>query len=165
MNRSSKDRPETAEPSRTPRHRILLVDDDATVLDSVQGVLVAEGFHVFTAPNGQRAIELARETVMDLVLLDLNMPVKNGWDTYEQLTREHPFLPVIITTARPNQWFTAVNAGVGALMEKPMDIATLLQTIRRLLAEPAQLHLARLAGEGAGFYYQSAPLGERQRAS
>lgn len=161
MNRSSPAHPEVAEASLPPRHHILLVDDDPTVRDSIHGVLVAEGFQVSAAPNGQQAVELARQTAMDLVLLDLNMPVKNGWDTYEQLTREHPFLPVIITTARPNQWFTAVNAGVGALMEKPMDIGTLLRTIRRLLAEPAQSHLARLAGENAGLYYKAAPQGDR----
>jgi len=56
------------------------------------------------------------------------MPVKNGWDTFEQLTREHPLIPVIIATARPNQLFTAINAGVGALLEKPMDIPMLLRT-------------------------------------
>jgi CheY-like chemotaxis protein len=90
------------------------------------------------------------------VLLDLNMPVKNGWDTFEQLTREHPLLPIIIATARPNQLFTALSAGAGALLEKPMDIPTLLQTMEKLLAESAEQRLARLAGKETVFHYQSA---------
>ena len=90
------------------------------------------------------------------MLLDLNMPVKNGWDTFEQLTREHPILPIIIITARPNQLFTAVSAGAGALLEKPMDIPTLLRAMESLLAEPADQRLARLAGKNTEFHYKPA---------
>ena len=82
------------------------------------------------------------------------VPVKNGWDTFEQLTREHPLIPVIIATARPNQLFTALGAGAGALLEKPMDIPTLLRTMEKLLAETAEQRLARLAGQKAEFHYK-----------
>jgi len=90
------------------------------------------------------------------VLLDLNMPVKNGWDTFEQLTREHPLIPIIIATARPNQLFTALSAGVGALLEKPMDIPTLLQAMAKLLVETAEQRLARLVGKKTEFHYKPA---------
>jgi DNA-binding response OmpR family regulator len=135
--------------------RILLVDDDVTVRDSLNAVLASEGFEVVPAENGQRALDLALQSAFDLVLLDLNMPVKNGWDTFEQLTREHPLLPVIIVTARPNQLFTALGAGVGALLEKPMDIPMLLRTIAKLLAESAEQRLGRLAGKKTEFHYQA----------
>jgi len=137
--------------------RILLVDDDTAVRDSLNDVLLAEGYcSVIPAENGQQALDFANELPVDLVLLDLNMPVKNGWDTFEQFTREHPLIPVIIATARPNQLFTALNAGVGALLEKPMDIPTLLRTIEKLLAESAEQRLARLAGQKTEFHYQPA---------
>ena len=136
--------------------RILLVDDDPTVRDSLNDVLVNEGYTVIPAENGQRAIAQASQSAVDLVLLDLNMPVKNGWDTFEQLTREHPILPIIIITARPNQLFTAVSAGTGALMEKPMDIPTLLRAMEKLLAEPVEQRLARLAGKNTEFHYKPA---------
>lgn len=150
---------------RTPKtktaHRILLVDDDPTVRDSLNDVLVAEGYTAIPAANGQQALELVARSPVDLVLLDLNMPVQGGWDTFEQLTREHPLIPVIIATARPNQLFTAINAGAGALLEKPMDIPTLLQTIRKLLAEPVEQRLARLAGKETDFHFKAAnPGGE-----
>src|SRR6266404_4956892 len=134
--------------------RILLVDDDSTVRDSLNNVLQAEGYLIIPADNGQQALDLANKSSVDLVLLDLNMPVKNGWDTFEQLTREHPLIPVIIATARPNQLFTAINAGVGALLEKPMDIPMLLRTMEKLLAETTEMRLARLAGQKAEFHYK-----------
>jgi DNA-binding response OmpR family regulator len=140
-----------------PGKRVLLVDDDFTVRESLSDVLVAEGYAVIPAENGQQALDLAARLPVDLALLDLNMPVKNGWDTFEQLTREYPFIPIIIATARPNQLFTALNAGVGALLEKPMDIPTLLRTMENLLAESAEQRLARLAGENSEFTYQPAP--------
>ncbi len=73
---------------------------------------------MLTAADGVEALELANATKFDLVLLDLNMPVKDGWQTFEQLTAKDPTLPIIIITARPNQFFSALSAGVGALLEK-----------------------------------------------
>jgi len=136
--------------------RILLVDDDPTVRDSLNDVLLAEGYLIIPAQDGQQALDLANKSPVDLVLLDLNMPVKNGWDTFERLTAEHPLIPIIIATARPNQLSTAVGAGAGALLEKPMDIRTLLRTMEKLLAETSEQRLARLAGKETEFHFQSA---------
>jgi len=145
-------------PARRARSvkRILLVDDDPTVRDSLNDVLTGEGYSVIPAENGAAALELAARQPVDLALLDLNMPVKNGWDTFQQLTLDHPLIPVIIVTARPNQLFTALGAGAGALLEKPMDVPVLLRTMEKLLAESAEKNLARLAGRETEFHYQSA---------
>jgi CheY-like chemotaxis protein len=140
--------------------RVLLVDDDPTVRDSLNDVLVSEGCVVIPAENGQQALDLAAGFSVDIALLDLNMPVKNGWDTFERLTFEHPLIPIIIITARPNQLFTALGAGAGALLEKPMDIPTLLRTMEKLLAESAEQRLARLAGRKTEFHYKSATAGQ-----
>jgi len=158
MKSSTSSRTKSTRARSTNRHarRILLVDDDSTVRDSLNDVLQSEGYLVIPAEHGQQALDLANKSSVDLVLLDLNMPVKNGWDTFEQLTREHPLIPIIIVTARPNQLFTAINAGVGALMEKPMDIPVLLRTMERLLAESAERRLARLAGQNPEFHYKPA---------
>ena len=137
--------------------RVLLVDDDPTVRDSLNDVLVSEGCVVIPAENGQQALELAAGISVDIALLDLNMPVKNGWDTFEQLTLEHPLIPIIIITARPNQLLTALGAGAGALLEKPMDIPTLLRTMGKLVVESAEQRLARLVGKETAFHYKCAP--------
>ncbi len=139
--------------------RILLVDDDSTVRDSLKDVLGSEGYFVIPAGNGERALDLARRYRVDLALLDVNLPVKNGWDTFAQLSHELPLIPVIIVTARPNQLFTALSSGVGALLEKPIDIPTLLRTMAKLLAETAEQRRARQAGRNADFHYQPATPG------
>ncbi len=155
--RACRETPSGSEPGQVrPRKRILIVDDDSTVRDSLSNLLAAEGYFIIAAENGQQAITFANTLPLDLVLLDLNMPGKNGWDTFEQLTSEHPLIPIVIATARPDQLFTALGAGVGALLEKPMDMPTLLRTLERLLAETSEQCLARLAGKETEFYYKPA---------
>jgi len=141
-------------------NRILVVDDDASVREMLTRVLAGEGYLVWAAANGTAALEIAATTKIDLVLLDLNLPGKSGWDAFEKLTAENPMLAVIIITARANQLLTALGAGVGALLEKPLDFPKLLQTISRLLAEPAESRLARMAGNPADFHYAHAQIKE-----
>jgi CheY-like chemotaxis protein len=141
---------ETVKPAK---NRILVVDDDSSVREMLTRVLAGEGYLVWAAADGTAALEIAAAAKVDLVLLDLNMPGKNGWDTFERLMAENPLLDVIIITARSNQLFTALGAGVGALLEKPLDFPKLLQTISRLFSEPAESRLARRSGSPADFYH------------
>jgi two-component system response regulator MprA len=135
------------------KKKILLVDDDPAVRESLTHVLTGEGYDVVPAANGMEATDPARGRGIDLVLLDLNLPKRDGWDTFELLTRQNPRLPVMIITARSNQLFPALAAGAGALMEKPLDFPKLLQTIRDLIAEPVEARLARLTGKPGEFHY------------
>ena len=136
-----------------PKLRVLLVDDDPSVREMVGRVLLGEGYRVLFASNGLEALAIAATVDIDLVLLDLNMPGQSGWDTFERLTSGNPLIAVIIITAQPQQLFTAVNEGVGALLEKPLNITKLLKTIRDLLAESPEARLARLSGKQADFRY------------
>jgi len=135
------------------RKKILLVDDYAAIRGSLSDVLAMENYEVLPAGNGAEALKIYHSTAVDVVLLDLNLPIKNGWDTFVQLTNDNLLLPVIIITARANQLFTSLGAGVGALMEKPLDVPLLLETIRELLEEPAEVRLGRMAGKVAEFHY------------
>jgi len=128
----------------------------------LQRVLEDEGYLVISAADGPQALAVAATEAPDLVLLDLNLPVQSGWETFERLTAEKPSLAVIIITARPNQLFPALASGAGALMEKPLDLPKLLRTIHELLAEPVEARVARLAGARAEFHYL--PPKERQAA-
>lgn len=101
------------------KNKLLLVDDDDDVLAALSGAFVSEGYEVAVAKNGREAIERFREGRVHLVLLDLNLPVKGGWEAFERLTTMHPLLPVVVITARPDQYPVAAAAGVAALMEKP----------------------------------------------
>lgn len=133
--------------------QILLVDDDSSVRESVARVLHSEGFNVVAACDGLEALEFIERQPIDIVLLDLNMPQQNGWETLQGLSTKVPSVPIIIITARSNQLFQALAAGAAALMEKPLDFPKLLQTVRDLLAEPLETRLARTAGRNAQFHY------------
>jgi DNA-binding response OmpR family regulator len=135
------------------KNKILLVDDDPAVRWMLLRVLQDENYVVLTAANGLEAVEVANAKAPDLVLLDLALPMQDGWDTFQRLTDDHPLLPIIIITARPNQLFPTLASGVGALMEKPLDLPKLLRTIHDLLEEPAETRLARTAGRPAEFHY------------
>ena len=144
------------QPSGTTHGKnLLLVDDDPSVREMIGRVLVGEGYHVLTAADGQEAIDLAATHPLDLVLLDLNMPGKGGWDTFERISSMNPYLAIIIITARPDQIFTSIAAGVGALLEKPLDFDVMLKAVHDLLNEPAEHRLSRVAGHGTLRHFHS----------
>lgn len=128
------------------KERVLIVDDDSAVRESVRKVLQAAGYQVVVASDGEEATNRFVPGQIDLVLLDLNLPFRSGWDVFERITTWYPSVPVIIVTGLPDQFPTARAAGVGALMEKPLDVSALLKTMDDLLAEPEEARLRRLCG-------------------
>jgi len=126
--------------------RVLIVDDDAAVRESIKRVLEAAGYEVGLAQDGEEAVVRFVPEQVDLVLLDLNLPSRNGWDVFEGLTTRYPFVPIIIITGMPDQYPTALAAGVSALMEKPIEALELLETIQAVLAEPEEARLRRMCG-------------------
>jgi CheY-like chemotaxis protein len=118
------------------RTRILIADDDALVRGSLAAVLELEGFTVDEAENGIEAVAHAVHNFPDLILLDLNMPKMDGWIAFSKIDHVRPLVPVIVITARPNQYKEAVRLGVDAFMEKPLDFPVLVRAIRKLANEP-----------------------------
>jgi CheY-like chemotaxis protein len=125
---------------------VLVVDDDTAVRQSVRKVLEGAGYEVAAASDGEEAVVQFVPEQIDLVLLDLNLPLQSGWDVFERLTTRYPFVPVIIITGMSNQYRTALAAGASALMEKPIDVRALLKTMDELLAEPKEARLRRMCG-------------------
>ena len=117
-----------------PRKTILVVDDDDAVRKGLRGVLVSEGYLVVVARHGYEAVRVFRRQPCDLALLDMNMPLRNGWGTIADLRALKSQLPAIIITARPDQRSIAREAGL-ELMEKPLDLPLLLQRIGALLSK------------------------------
>jgi DNA-binding response OmpR family regulator len=128
------------------KKKIMVLDDDEQIRQSLKKLLQAEGYEVIAAAEGAEALDELGRNKIDLLLLDLNLPNKSGWDIYERVNSNNPLLPIIIITGRAKQSELAVAAGVGALMEKPLDLALLLKTIAELLLEPAEKRLKRLVG-------------------
>ncbi|MBE0541849.1 MAG: response regulator [Verrucomicrobia bacterium] len=139
------------------KKKIHIVDDDPQIRQSMAKVLRAEGYEVVLAANGQEGIEQFNAERMDLLLLDLNLPDNSGWDVFGALTSLNPFVPIIIITGRGEQRELAAGAGVGALIEKPLNVPRLLETVKELLAESSEAHLKRLAGQSSNARYVPPP--------
>ena len=114
------------------RETILVVDDDDAVRNGLRSVLVTEGYAVVTANNGFQATAAFRSQSCALALIDMNMPLLNGWGAIASLRSLSPSLPIVIITARPDQRTVAREAGV-TLMEKPLDLPLLLHRIGELI--------------------------------
>jgi len=110
-----------------------LVDDDPAVRESLRRVLQSEKYEVKLASSGKEALERVFQAAPDLVLLDLNIPAQNGWEVLRRIRAVQPALPVIIITARPNQQAEAVACRANALMEKPLDLPVLLESMAGLI--------------------------------
>jgi DNA-binding response OmpR family regulator len=128
------------------KNNVLIVDDDASVRKALGRVLEEEGYAVTLAADGREALERFEAGPVNLLLLDIGLPIRNGWDTFERITSQAPAFPIIIITGKANQYDMAVAAGVGALMEKPLDVPKLLKTIQELLMESPEDRLRRLCG-------------------
>jgi DNA-binding response OmpR family regulator len=128
----------------TKRRKILLADDDPRVLESLNQVLEEEGFEVILAQDGHQAVRQFLSESPDLLLLDLKMPGMNGWEAFSLMQKLHTLVPCILITAYPNQFERAAGMGIDALMEKPLDLQLLLETIHRFLRESVRERISRL---------------------
>jgi len=145
--------PATPRAARRAQRRILLVDDDRAIRQILLRLFEDEDYFVLAAPNGVEALALVNATKFDLVLLDLNLPLKDGWETFTQLSTKNPELPVILITAGSNQFLPALASGVDALLEKPLDFVELFHTVRNLLEEPPQVRVERFMGRLPAFCF------------
>jgi len=112
--------------------KVLIVDDEKSIRDSLEKLLSYEDYAVLTAPEGTAAIEAVRNEIVDIVLLDIKMPGMDGIEVLEELKRMEPFLPVIIISGHGNI-DTAVKAtklGAYDFIEKPIDLDRVLLTVR-----------------------------------
>lgn len=127
--------------------RILLVDDDADILTSMQAAFEPSGAAIETANNGNKAVELFDHAKPDLVILDMMLPGRSGFLVLEHVQREknkakknrtHPPFVIMITgnTGARHKMF-AESLGVSEYFTKPVKMDKLISTAERLLAAPA----------------------------
>ncbi len=118
--------------------RILVIDDDPDELATLDLMLRSSGYKAMTASTGKAALQMANMYRPDLLVLDLRMPVVDGFDVLSQLRKSLPALPVIVVTGDDGQQTRerAVGLGASAYLVKPFDTEVLVGEIRRLLHEP-----------------------------
>lgn len=120
------------------KYKIMVADDDDSVRESLGKSLQKEGYRVILAANGSQAVDLFREDPdsADLLLIDLNMPPRNGWVALNQLLEMNSSLPVFVITGLSHQDVLAETSGVRALIEKPINVPELLDLIQKQLSDP-----------------------------
>jgi CheY-like chemotaxis protein len=118
------------------RHSILVVDDDNEIRNLLRSILEEDGYGVYTAENGKRAVAVLKESPVNLMLTDLAMPVQEGLETITYVRKEYPSLPVVAMsgTFRGTMLNTATHLGASAVLEKPVKVDEVLRLVQQLLS-------------------------------
>ena len=110
---------------------ILVVDDDPGILAMLRDLLESEGLIVRTASNGEEALDALSELAPSLILLDMRMPVLDGWGFAERYRARAFGYPIVVMTAAESAKRWAEEIGATGYIAKPFDVNELLQTIER----------------------------------
>jgi DNA-binding response OmpR family regulator len=119
------------------RKKILIVEDEPDIAASMAARLDLEGFKVGTAANGQEGVQKARTDKPDLIILDIMMPLLNGYDVLNLLKGDPATqsIPIIVLTALPHveDAENAFEAGATDFLNKPYTNERLIQKVRKIL--------------------------------
>jgi len=126
-------------PQRVPRGRehILIIEDEVSVCEIARDMLTSLGYTVYTVHDGKAGVEFyqTRQASIDLILLDINMPVMGGKDAFEQLRTINAGLRIIIVTGYGKAVVetSTFSSAVNGFMQKPFQLETLALTVRSVL--------------------------------
>ncbi|MER6978398.1 response regulator, partial [Streptomyces carpinensis] len=125
------------------QRRVLVVEDDQTILDAIATRLRAEGFLVQTASDGPSAVDTAEAWQPDLLILDIMLPGFDGLEVCRRVQAQRP-VPVLMLTARDDETDMLVGLGVGAddYMTKPFSMRELAARVHVLLRRVVRAALA-----------------------
>src|SRR5215218_657165 len=132
------------------QRRVLVVEDDPTIVDAIAARLRAEGFLVQTAGDGPAAVDTAEAWQPDLLILDIMLPGFDGLEVCRRVQAQRP-VPVLMLTARDDETDMLVGLGVGAddYMTKPFSMRELVARCKALLRRTERaMQAAQLAGSG-----------------
>jgi two-component system response regulator MprA len=111
---------------------VLIVEDDPDIRQFLRLALEQEGYLALTAENGQVALDLVMRQPPGLILLDLSMPIMDGW-TFARTLKERGFdIPIVVMTAERNGRSWSQQIAAAAHLAKPVDLDLLLATIERV---------------------------------
>ncbi|QFU08087.1 Alkaline phosphatase synthesis transcriptional regulatory protein PhoP [Rhodobacteraceae bacterium THAF1] len=122
------------------RRRVLLIEDEPNIIEAIRFILSRDGWHVATHSTGRDAVEAVRTRSPDVVILDVMLPERSGYDILADLRAAEATarLPVLMLTARgqEKERDMALRIGADKFMTKPFSNAEMLEAVRAL--GPAQ---------------------------
>ena len=130
-----------AAPGESTKRRVLIVEDDASIMLGLQINLEAEGYTVLAAEDGERGLEMARTDRPDVVILDVMLPKMNGFQVLQAIRREGMMMPIIVLSARTGEMdkVTGLELGAEDYVAKPFSLAELLARVRAALRRGPRL--------------------------
>jgi DNA-binding response OmpR family regulator len=132
--------PPDSKPAGEAKPRVLVVDDDVEIIESLRYALGAKGYEVLIARDGNQGLAMAEREDPDLVILDMMMPKRSGFLVLERLRRTRPVpIKVIMITANEGSRHKAYAEmlGVDDYLRKPFAMDRLMDSVDRLLRGPA----------------------------
>jgi CheY-like chemotaxis protein len=111
---------------------ILVVDDDPSILRTVSEILLFEQYKVETATNGAEALQVLERVQPWLVLLDMRMPVMDGWSFMQEVRVRGLTMPILVMTAAQDARRWAEEVRAADFLPKPFDLDELLAAVQRL---------------------------------
>jgi CheY-like chemotaxis protein len=119
--------------TEVPGKNILVIEDDPVARETLVTILTAEGYTAEGSANGREALNyLQRSPAPQLILLDLMMPVMNGWEFRHQQRQDRKLatIPVVVCSAADNIQQETALVGANEYLQKPIDLERLLDTVR-----------------------------------
>jgi two-component system, chemotaxis family, chemotaxis protein CheY len=114
--------------------RVLVVDDDPDLREFLRLMLTSMGFEVTSAANGREALDVMEDHDPDLILLDMKMPIMNGWEFCRALEGRDARPPIVVLTAAPDPAARAAEARADGWLGKPFEYEELEATVRKFAA-------------------------------
>jgi DNA-binding response OmpR family regulator len=131
--------------------KILIVDDEPSIGDLLKIHFSEEGYTVVTAPSVDKALEVLKKGPVDLVILDLRMPGKDGFDFLRAVSTKHgkPRMPVIVMTSRGEFENLMEGIAVDGFFDKPFEMPRVFKEVKRVLSmKKKTVYLADSEGSG-----------------
>lgn len=116
---------------------ILVVEDDKNQRLLYEQELQNEGYGIISASNGKEALEIIKGQLPDIIIMDINMPKMDGFDTMGRILSENKDIPVIINTAYSNYKDNYMSWAADAYIVKSSDLSELKDKIKEILTERA----------------------------
>ena len=110
---------------------VLVVDDDTSILDTVSSILSGEGYDVVSAATGEEALAAVARKQPLLILLDMRMPIMDGWAVARALREQGISVPIVVMTAAESAKRWADEVGAEGYLAKPFGLDELLTTVER----------------------------------